>query len=40
MSVFGHTTQEVVRLYVQPANRKIMAKSAMKKWDQATNESG
>jgi integrase len=40
MSLLGHTTQEMVRLYVQQANRKIIAKNAMKKWEQATNERG
>jgi integrase len=37
MSMLGHTMQEMTRLYVQQANRKIMAKNAMKKWEQATN---
>jgi hypothetical protein len=30
----------MARLYVQQANRKVMAKNAMKKWEQAGNESG
>jgi len=40
MSVLAHTTQEMARLYGQRANRNIMAKKAMKKWNKATNESG
>jgi integrase len=40
MSASGPTAQEMARLYGQPAARKIMAKNAMKKWEQATNESG
>jgi hypothetical protein len=30
----------MARRYVQQANRKIMAKYAMKQWEQAMNESG
>jgi integrase len=40
MSVLGHTTHEMARLYVQQANRKLMAKHAISKWEQASNESG
>jgi hypothetical protein len=40
MSVLGHTTHEMARLYVQQANRKVMAKHAISKWEQASNESG
>jgi hypothetical protein len=40
MSAFVHATQEMARLYVQQANRKVMAKHAISKWEQALNESG
>jgi len=33
MSILGHTTQEIARHYVRQADRKIMAKRAIKKWE-------
>jgi integrase len=33
MSVLGHLTEDECRIYVQQARRKVLAKSAMKKWE-------
>jgi integrase len=38
MAVLGHLTEDEARAYVQTARRKVMAKSAMRKWEASGNE--
>lgn len=33
MSILGHVTEDEARVYVQQARRKVLAKSAMRKWE-------
>ena len=33
MAILGHLTEDEARVYVQQARRKVMAKSAMRKWE-------
>jgi integrase len=33
MSILGHLTEDEARIYVQQARRKVLAKSAMRKWE-------
>ena len=38
MSILGHKTEGEARVYVQQANRKIMASSGVLKWDESQTE--
>jgi len=40
MSILGHKTEGEARVYVQQANRKIMAASGVLKWEQKSKGSG
>jgi integrase len=40
MSILGHKTEGEARVYVQQANRKIMASSGILKWERKSNGSG
>jgi hypothetical protein len=33
MSILGHLAEDEARIYVQQARRKVLAKSAMRKWE-------
>ena len=39
MSILGHKTEHEARVYVQQANRKVMASSGVLKWDRMSNKS-
>jgi integrase len=39
MSILGHKTEAEARVYVQQANRKVMASSGILKWDRMSNKS-
>jgi integrase len=36
MSILGHLTEKQAMVYVRQANRKVLAKNAMAKWDGGT----
>jgi hypothetical protein len=38
MCILGHKTQSEARVYVQQANRKVMASSGILKWDRMSNK--
>ena len=40
MSILGHTTEKEAYEYVRQANRKVMAKSGVDKWEAKSGDAG